>query len=183
MTIGKKARYLEALLAVLGARPRRKKKPPAVLAKWLAVEKRADLRSFFQVLTERDPGYTSVGDLLVTDDVLGSRAARPGDNAARGDVIVIARSAGPDVFVVAAPGTSTSSRVLRLSPRDDWKERREGASLDDFLRACVEEAHHAGEETELDSWVGEPRRPARTTAKPNRGRAPHVDLGHGVRLF
>jgi hypothetical protein len=171
MPTKKKGQYLDALLEVLAQRPKRKQKAPAVLAKWLAVEKRSDVRALVEALMERDPGYTSVGDFLLDDAAIGSRVAQEGDNADRDDIVCIGRSDGPDVFAVATPGTSTSSRVIRLLPRDDWKERRGGASLDEFLRSCVDEAHRRGEETELDAFLAAPaKEPKRTAA--NKRRAP-----------
>jgi hypothetical protein len=158
--------HLDALLAWLAQRTKRKKPAPAALRKWVPDEKRQDLRALLVALVERSPPYPEVGDFVLLEKDVGTRTTR-------GDWTVIGRSGGPGLFVVAAAPAS-SSRVLRVEPREDWKEYPAGADLDDFIAARVREAREQGQTTPLDAWLEAPRREKPPAKAPKKGGA-YVD--------
>jgi hypothetical protein len=103
-----RGKYVSALLSALAARPKRKTKAPAVVANWLEVEARADIRALLEAIAERDPGYLSVGDFMIHDDALGDRVGWPGDAGDRLDVVAMVGATGR---------TSSSSRHQGRVPR------------------------------------------------------------------
>ncbi len=134
------SKHSTALFTLLRAQKKRAT-PSALIASWAAKETRDDLRELFTILAEHDPGAASAGDFSFWDNCVGGRVPAPDGDDDRSDVVCIGVTGGGDHFVVAAPGTSSSSEVTQILHDEDWSDGDSWSDLDSFIEARVDSYH------------------------------------------
>ena len=121
--------YQEALFAAIRGSGDRET-PNEAIAALAARDTRPELKTFFELYAKHDADAVTAGDFSLWGTV-GDPAP---DDSPR---TTIGATHGGDVFVVAEPGSSSSTKIALLSHEEQFSETRSWPDLESFLEERI----------------------------------------------